>query len=86
MNFKMKKLSLCCGFTQIVFIKLSFAVAFLVIRKTWDGRFASKVKKWGIVRNGGNDFEIGGSMLFFFMWNVRIKTNNVNSTQSRSLW
>ena len=67
MNFKMKKPTLCCCFTQIVFIKLSFTIAFLVIRKTWDDRFASKAKKWRIVRNGGIDFEMGGSMLFFFM-------------------
>ena len=42
-NLKMKKPTLCCCFTWIVFIELNFTVAFLLIRKTWDGRFAGKV-------------------------------------------
>ena len=51
-NLKMKKATLCC-FTWIVFIEIHFTVAFLLIRKTWDDRFAGKVgrmgdfKKWG---------------------------------------
>ena len=51
-NLKMKKATLCC-FTWIVFIEIHFTVAFLLIRKTWDDRFAGKVGGWGILRNGG---------------------------------
>ena len=47
-NLKMKKPTLCCCFTWVVFIELNFAVAFLLIRKTWDGRF---------VGGGKGDFE-----------------------------
>ena len=32
-----KKPTLCCCFTWILFIELNFTVAFLLIRKTWDG-------------------------------------------------
>ena len=52
-NLKMKKPTLCCCLTWIVLIELNFTVAFLLIRKTWDGRFVGKVgeggdfKKWG---------------------------------------
>ena len=54
-NSKMKKLTLCCYFPWIVFIRLNFTVASLFIRKTWDDRFAGQVggggmkdcKKWG---------------------------------------
>ena len=45
----MKKPKLCYCFTWIVFIELSFPVAFLLIRKTWDDRFAGKVGR----RDGG---------------------------------
>ena len=61
-NLKMKKPTLCCCFTWIVFIELNFTVTFLLIRKTWDDQFASKVwgmgdfKKWG----RGMIFERGG--------------------------
>ena len=56
----MKKATLCC-FTWIVFIEIHFTVAFLLIRKTWDDRFAGKVGGWGILRNGGgDDFEKWG--------------------------
>ena len=41
-NLKMKKPNLCC-FKLIVFIELNFTVSFLLIRKTWDDRLASKV-------------------------------------------
>ena len=41
-NLKMRKPTLCCCFIWIVFIKLNFTVAFLLIRKTWDHRFAGK--------------------------------------------
>ena len=43
----MKRSKLCCCFTSIVFIELNFTVAFLLIRKTWDGRFAGKVEDVG---------------------------------------
>ena len=44
---------LCCCFTWIVFLELNFTVAILLlIRKTWDDRFASKAGKFGILSNG----------------------------------
>ena len=49
----MEKPTLFCYFTRIVFIELHFPVAFLLIRKTWDDRFAGKVGEWEILRNGG---------------------------------
>ena len=49
----MKKPILYC-FTWIVFIELNFTVAFLLIRKTWEDRFAGKVGEWGILRNEGD--------------------------------
>ena len=52
-NLKMKKLTLCCCFTWIVFIELNHTVGFLLIKKTWEDRFAGKLgegvldfKKW----------------------------------------
>ena len=42
-NLKMKKQTLCCCFTWIVFIELISTVAFLSIRKTWEDQF---VVKW----------------------------------------
>ena len=51
-NLKIKKPTLFCCFTFIVFIELNFTVAFLLVRKTWDDQFADKVggmgdfKKW----------------------------------------
>ena len=36
-NLKLKKPTLCCFFTWVVIIKLNFTVAFLLIRKMWDG-------------------------------------------------
>ena len=53
MNLKMKKPTLCCWFIWIVFIKLNFTIAFLLIRKTCDGRFVGKVVECKILRNGG---------------------------------
>ena len=55
----MKKPILCCCFTPIKFLELNVTVAFLLIRKTWDDRFAGKVGGgrgggWEILRNGGN--------------------------------
>ena len=52
-NLKMEKPMLCFCFTWIVFIELNFTVAFLLIRKTWDDQFTSKVGDVGILRNGG---------------------------------
>ena len=42
-NLKMKKPTLCCCFTWIVFIKLNFTFAFLLIKKTWNGRFIGNI-------------------------------------------
>ena len=42
-NLKMKKKTLCCCFTWIVFNELHFAVAFLLIRENSDGRFLSNI-------------------------------------------
>ena len=42
-NLKMKP-TLCCCFTWIAFIEHNnFTVAFLLIRKTWDGRFVCNI-------------------------------------------
>ena len=52
-----------------VFIELNFTVAFLLLRKTWDDRFVSKVRGWGILRNGRggwDDFEMGGGLIPFY--------------------
>ena len=66
LNLKIKKSTLCCCFTWIVFIELNSPVAFLLIKENlrW---FAGKVGGWGILRNGegilvmgGNDSEMGG--------------------------
>ena len=46
-NLKMKKTTLSCCFTWLVFIELNFTVAFLLIRKTWDVRFVVKVGDGG---------------------------------------
>ena len=47
-----EKGNLCCCFTWIVLTELNFTVAFLLIRKTWDDKFAGKVWGWWILRNG----------------------------------
>ena len=70
-NGKMEKPILCRCFTWIVFIELNFTVPFLLIRKTWDDRFAGKVQGWGVLKmeevadpsNGGGDFEMGGGLI-----------------------
>ena len=51
-NLKMKKPTLCCYFTWIVFIELNLTIAFLLIRKSWDEQFASKKGGRWILRNG----------------------------------
>ena len=38
----MKKVACCC-FTRIAFTDLNFTVAFLLIKKTWDGQFVISV-------------------------------------------
>ena len=53
-NMKMKKLTSCCCFTWIVFIKLNFTVTFLLIRKTWMPDLPVKVGGWRILRHGGD--------------------------------
>ena len=52
-NLKMKKPRLFCYFTWIIFIELNVTVAFLLIKKTWNDRFAGKVGGCGISRYGG---------------------------------
>ena len=54
MNLKMKKPTLCCCFTWIVFIKLNFTVALWLIRKTWMINLPVRwgmgdFKKWGMI-------------------------------------
>ena len=67
-NLKMIKPALLCCFTRIVFIKLNFTFAFLLIRKTWDDRFPGKVGGggggggWKILRNR-EDPSNGGMIL-----------------------
>ena len=43
LNLKIKKPTLCCCFTWIVFIELNSTVALLLIRENWDDAFAGKV-------------------------------------------
>ena len=43
LNLKMKKPTLCCCFTWLVFIELNFTVALLLIRENWDDAFAGKL-------------------------------------------
>ena len=51
---------------KIVFAELNFAVAFLLIRKTWDDVFAGKGGEGGILRNGGGDPSNEGG--WFWNW------------------
>ena len=51
-NLQMNKPTLCCCFTWIVFLKLNFIVALLLIRKTWMIDLPIRwgmgdFKKWG---------------------------------------
>ena len=63
-NLKMKKPVLCC-FTWIVFIKLDFTVAFLLIRKTWTGKrgMTDLPVRWGMrdFKKWGGILVMGGS-------------------------
>ena len=59
-NLKMKKPTLCCCFTWIVFIELNFTVAFMLIRKTWDGEGMACFQKWGDPSNGEIILKQGG--------------------------
>ena len=56
----MKKPTFYCCFTWIVFVELIFTVVFQLIRKTWDDWFVGKVGGLGILRNVGDDLEMGG--------------------------
>ena len=60
----MKKPTLCCWLTWIVFIELNFTVVFMLIRKTWNGRFVGKGGgeggRWEILRNGVGGAPING--------------------------
>ena len=58
----MKKPTLCCYFTKILFIELNFKVAFLLIRIAWDDWFAGKVGEMGLGGGGGGE-EMGGEFL-----------------------
>ena len=75
---KMNKSTLFCYFTRIVFIKLNFTVAFLLIRKTWDHRFAGKG------RGDGGFYEMGGILVTvgkIFKWegvDTPLRTVNFN--------
>ena len=53
-NLKMKRPVFCCCFTWITFIEFNFTGVFLLIRKTWDDRFAGKVWGRGILNGGVN--------------------------------
>ena len=66
----MKKPTLCCCFTWILFIELNFTVVFLLISKTLDNLFASRVGGWGILRNGGGggDPSNGGRIILKWGW------------------
>ena len=46
-NLKMKKPTICCCFAWLVFIELNLTVAFLLIGKNWNDRFAGKLEYWG---------------------------------------
>ena len=61
-NLNMKKPTLCCYFTKILFIELNFKVAFLLIRIAWDDWFAGKVGEMGLGGGGGGE-EMGGEFL-----------------------
>ena len=54
LNLKIKKPTLCCCLTWIVFMELNFTVAFLLIRKTLEDPFADR---WG----DGGIYEMGES-------------------------
>ena len=65
----MKKPTICCCFTRIVFLKLNLIVALLSIRKTWMIDLPVRWGGWGVLRNRGgggdpsngvNDFEMEG--------------------------
>ena len=61
----MKKPTFCFCFVWIVFIKLNFTFAFLLIWKTWNDQFFDKVadggfKKWGNASNGRMILKWGG--------------------------
>ena len=71
-NLKMKKPTLCYCFTWILFIEVNFTIASVLIRKTWNDWFDSKIRGWGILRNGGilvmgYDFEMGGGLIPFYL-------------------
>ena len=72
----MKKSTLFCCFTWIVFIELNFTVVFQLIRKTWDVWFVGGVGEWEILRNeervgGGGG---GGLSNWGWYWNGRVDT------------
>ena len=83
MNLKIKKPTLFCYFTFIVFIELNFTVAFLLVRKTWDDQFADKVGGMGDFKKCGGYPSNGGIIL---EWGVDtpLQTMNEHYTQAGS--
>ena len=70
---------LCCCFTLVVFIKLNFTVALLLIKKTWMAKSASKMGGWGILRNGGGD-PINGGMILKWEFDTSLRTMRIYNT------
>ena len=68
-NLKKKKPVSCYCFKRMVFIELNFTVAFLLRRKTWNDRFASKLGGWGILKNGRGIIVTRG-----WFWNCGVDT------------
>ena len=77
-NLNMKKPTSCCCFTWTAFIELNFKVAFLLIRKTWNGRFVGKVGGedggfWEMGRGDPSNWGMilkwdGGLILLYRLW------------------
>ena len=86
MNLKIKKPTLFCCFTFILFIELNFTVAFLLVRKTWDDQFADKVggmgdfKKWV----GGGGYPSNGGIILEWGVDTPLQTMNEHYTHAGS--
>ena len=68
-----EKANITLVFTWIVFIELNFTVAFLLIRKTWDGRLVGSVGGWGDPSNGVDHFEMGDLIPFYGLFSQGFK-------------
>ena len=64
-NLKMKKPTICCCFTWIVFIEHNFTVAFLLIKKYGNNHAKTSVSSWQYHKDDLND-NIIDSELFNF--------------------